>query len=389
MSAKNIKVLLIEDNPGDARLIREMLLEHTNIVFELVHADQLAKGLECLNSYGVDVILLDLGLPDSQGIDSLHAMLSRAHHIPIVIQTGLSDEALAVSAVKAGAQDYLIKGQITSPLLSRSIRYAIERKKMEEALKITEERVKARTVELSAANEQLEHELSLRKRTESMMQTRLRILETAYASGFTLYDTLRLVLDEVEAQTGSQIGFYHFLEEDQETLSLQYWSKNTLPTMGSAEEYNVSLADAWVDAIRERRPVIHNDYSVLPQRMGMPAGHAPIIRELVVPIFRGSTIVAIIGVGNKAADYNEDDVQVTEFFGDFSWEIVKRKRAEEALHRLTEELEQRVKERTAELGGKNDELERMNRLFVGRELRMAELKQRISELEKQLNTGDD
>lgn len=91
MSAKCIKVLLIEDSPGDARLIREMLLEDSTIAFELVHTDQLSKGLECLKGDGVDVILLDLGLPDSQGIDTLHAILSRVHHIPIVIQTGLSD----------------------------------------------------------------------------------------------------------------------------------------------------------------------------------------------------------------------------------------------------------------------------------------------------------
>ena len=140
MSAKCITVLLIEDNPGDARLIREMLLEDNNIAFELIHADQLSNGLEYLKGADIDIILLDLGLPDSQGIDTLHAILSRVHHIPIIIQTGLSDGELAVRAVKTGAQDYLIKGQITSPLLSRSICYAIERKKMEESLRITEER---------------------------------------------------------------------------------------------------------------------------------------------------------------------------------------------------------------------------------------------------------
>ena len=167
MNDMRIKVLLIEDNPGDARLIKEMLSEDSPTVFELVHADQLSKGFEYLEHDSVDIILLDLGLPDSQGIDTLHALLSKAHQIPIIVQTGLTDEELAIKAVKAGAQDYLIKGQIDSRLLSRSIRYAIERKKMTEELRETrdylqkmndelERRVAERTAHLEAANKDLE-----------------------------------------------------------------------------------------------------------------------------------------------------------------------------------------------------------------------------------------
>jgi len=142
MNGKRIKVLLIEDNPGDVRLIREMLSEDSRNVFEIVHSDQLSKGLECLKGDGIDVILLDLGLPDSQGIDTLYAVLFNNNKIPIIVQTGLSDEELAIEAVKAGAQDYLIKRHINSYLLSRSIRYAIERKRIKEELRDSEERLK-------------------------------------------------------------------------------------------------------------------------------------------------------------------------------------------------------------------------------------------------------
>jgi response regulator RpfG family c-di-GMP phosphodiesterase len=166
MNDKRIKVLLIEDNPGDARLIQEMLSEDSHHVFELVHANQLSKGFECLEQSSVDVILLDLGLPDSQGIDTLNALLSKTQQISIIVQTGLADEELALKAVKAGAQDYLIKGQIDSRLLSRSIRYAIERKKMTEELCNTrdylqklndelERRVAERTAHLEDANKKL------------------------------------------------------------------------------------------------------------------------------------------------------------------------------------------------------------------------------------------
>ncbi|KQC09728.1 MAG: hypothetical protein APR62_13580 [Smithella sp. SDB] len=135
-----IRVLLIEDNPGDARLIREILFEDTDISFELLYADRLSKSIDCLDREHIDIILLDLGLPDSQGLDTLSTILSKAQHIPVIVETGLTDKKLAIKAVKAGAQDYLIKGQIDSTVLIRSICYAIERKKLEEAFKASEKR---------------------------------------------------------------------------------------------------------------------------------------------------------------------------------------------------------------------------------------------------------
>jgi two-component system cell cycle sensor histidine kinase/response regulator CckA len=136
-----IRVLLIEDNPGDARLIREMLVEAKAARFDLECADRLSSGLERLAEGDIDVVLLDLGLPDSQGLDTLGKMLTEPPEVPIiVILTGLDDEALAVQAVRAGAQDYLVKGQVDSNLLVRSMRYAIGRKRAEEALRRSEEK---------------------------------------------------------------------------------------------------------------------------------------------------------------------------------------------------------------------------------------------------------
>ena len=138
-----IKVLLIEDNPIDARLISKMLYEDSedsNIISEFFHADRLSKGFDYLERERIDVILLDLGLADSQGMDTLRLILSREHQIPIIVVTGLTDKELAIRTVKAGAQDYLIKGQISSPLLNRSILYAIERKRIEQELHQSEEK---------------------------------------------------------------------------------------------------------------------------------------------------------------------------------------------------------------------------------------------------------
>jgi DNA-binding response OmpR family regulator len=130
MNARPLKVLLIEDNPADARLIREMLKGLREGVFELESVDRLSTGLERLGDGGRDVVLLDLSLPDSRGFDTFLKVRERAGSVPIVLLTGLDDEALAVNAVQEGAQDYLIKGQVDGHVLARAIRYAIERNKL-------------------------------------------------------------------------------------------------------------------------------------------------------------------------------------------------------------------------------------------------------------------
>jgi DNA-binding NtrC family response regulator len=128
MTSCQTNVFLIEDNPGDARLVREMLAEVTGTPFRLEWADHLAKGLEQLGTEKVDVILLDLSLPDSHGYETFARMHEAAPEIPIVVMSGLDDETMALKAVREGAQDYLIKGEVDANLLVRAIRYAMERK---------------------------------------------------------------------------------------------------------------------------------------------------------------------------------------------------------------------------------------------------------------------
>jgi len=134
-SSTSIKALLVEDNPGDVRLIEEMLSNETTVPIYLKHVDRLSKALSYLANEKVDVALLDLSLPDSQGIDTLARMCAEAPMLPIVILTGLDDQSLAIKAVREGAQDYLIKGQVGVNLLVRTLRYAIERRRISEELK--------------------------------------------------------------------------------------------------------------------------------------------------------------------------------------------------------------------------------------------------------------
>ncbi len=130
MNVEHVKVLLIEDNETDTVLIREILAEAEGATFDLEWADRLSTGLERLAAGGVDVILLDFGLPDSQGLETLSRVHAQAPEVPIVVLTGLADEMLGVEAVRRGAQDYLAKGQVDGNLLGRTIRYAIERQQL-------------------------------------------------------------------------------------------------------------------------------------------------------------------------------------------------------------------------------------------------------------------
>lgn len=138
MFDNRLNILLIEDNPGDAILIKEFLLDVYSDNFILDYAPLLSEGLEKLDSNEYDIILLDLGLPDSSGLNAIDLINSKAPSTPITILSGLEDEQTALKALQLGAQDYFIKGRIDSRSFTRSVRYAIERKKTEEKLRENE-----------------------------------------------------------------------------------------------------------------------------------------------------------------------------------------------------------------------------------------------------------
>jgi DNA-binding response OmpR family regulator len=141
MSQKSLKILLmVEDDPGDTRLLREMLNEQGLHNTELTHVGCMRDAEKHLAGRAVDLILLDLGLPDAQGLAAVRRAHAVATRVPLVVLTGLDDEALAAQALHEGAQDYLIKGQVDARGLLRAPRYAIQRKTMEEALFVEKER---------------------------------------------------------------------------------------------------------------------------------------------------------------------------------------------------------------------------------------------------------
>ncbi len=207
-------------------------------------------------------------------------------------------------------------------------------------------------------------DITERKKSEIIMQKRFALME--YAAHHSPADTAQKVADEVSNLTGSSIAFLQFMQTDQVTPGLQAWSTDALeffaPTFSQEHHLPVGQAGMWADAIRQRSPVIHNDYESIPDKKGLPEGHARIIREMVFPIIRNERIVGAIGVGNKPQDYTQQDLEIAERFVDYAWDITERKQMEIELATERNQLAKRVEERTTDLIHANANLARALRV---------------------------
>ena len=203
-----------------------------------------------------------------------------------------------------------------------------------------------------------------RKQSEIIMQKRFELME--FSARHTLDELMRKTTDEVSELTGSSIGFFHFVDEDQITLRMQTWSTNALQLfqVSASEGTHLPLdqAGVWAEAARQRRPLIQNDYESLSQKRGLPQGHVPITREMIIPIIRNERIMAIMGIGNKPQDYTQSDLEIAERLADYAWDITERKQMEVALEAERKQLAQRVDERTADLSRANSNLARALRV---------------------------
>lgn len=202
---------------------------------------------------------------------------------------------------------------------------------------------------------QFEEKLRL---NEARLETLLKLKNMTEATDDEISS---FALEKGVSLTGSQIGYMHFINDDQKSLNLYSWSKETLKYCESAQtpHYPIDQAGVWVDCVRQKRPVIHNDYQSLDNKKGYPKGHVHLIRHMSIPVFDGSKVVAVAGVGNKESSYDDSDVRQLSLLINGMWEHIRHRRnveeikkhsysLEEQVQKLVEEV--RVKDRLAILG---------------------------------------
>jgi len=210
MKNEIIKILQIEDNPGDVRLIREMLKECKRLNYTFDEAASLEEGENRIAKGDIDVVLLDLGLKESYGLDTLKNLRSSNLKLPVVlVMTVMDDEELGIKAVKEGAQDYLIKDQINSHLLGRAIQYALERNQAKEKL---EEKVRERTEGLYLTLKSLRNEIAERKKTQEELK---KAKEAAEEANKAKSQFLANMSHEIRTPMNGVIGMTNLLADTQ------------------------------------------------------------------------------------------------------------------------------------------------------------------------------
>ena len=209
----SLNTLLIEDNPGDSYIIKQLLKFESSLKFNITSCNTLSSGIEQLNKKFFDVILLDLGLPDGQGFETISQMIEITPHIPIIVLTGKNDKDFSLEVLQKGAQDYLVKNEISAEVLIRSIRYALERIHLVQKLKQREQElsnfnqklaneVLIRTYELKKQNEKLQHLLKI-SNTDSLTGISNRycweiVLQRNWEKSIREFQSISLIMIDID-----------------------------------------------------------------------------------------------------------------------------------------------------------------------------------------------
>ena len=228
-----IHILLVEDNPGDAELIREALRETSQIQFVVTVAEQFSEAVERTLTSRFDLILLDLSLPDSHGLYTVVRACERMPDVPIVVLTGSNDETLGMEAVQAGAQDYLVKGQVANDHLARALHFALARHALQEGIRATSLRD-----ELTGLNN--------RRGFLTLAQQQMKVAERTGGEFFLLYldlDKFKQINDTLGHPTGDCA-----LIDTADILRKTFRNSDVIARLGG-DEFVVAVLEAGADRV--------------------------------------------------------------------------------------------------------------------------------------------
>ena len=286
-----IRALLIEDNPGDARLIREMLIDVAGAQFDLEAVDCLSTGLVRLAAGGIDVILLDLALPDSLGLDTFVRVYAQAPETPILVLTSLDDVVLAVRAVREGAQDYLIKGHVDGGQLARCLRYAIERKQAEHTLKKHSDRLEEMVQQRTGELERRMNELSALNAMAAIVNEPLEVDEI-----------LNRAMDEAMRFVGVEAATMLLLDEEAGELVLVAHRGLSDESVRSASRVKVGEGPVGQVVQMAEPVVIHSgaDYPAMTKALAEKEGFKS---SAVVPLIGRVGLIGVMGLSAHSPNH--------------------------------------------------------------------------------------
>jgi signal transduction histidine kinase len=280
------RLLLVEDNPGDARLLREMINAPGETGPQLTHVERMGEAEKYLAEHGTDVILLDPGLPDAQGMEAVRRALAAAAGAPLVVLTGLDDESLAAQALQEGAQDYLIKGELESRGLLRALRYATERKRLE---RLKNEFVASVSHELRTPLTSISASLGLLvgKAGGSLPERAARLISIANTNCQRLVRLVNDVLD-IEKMASGLVAF-DFTRVCVRSLIEQAIEANR----DVADGYGVSIRLEDADIVGDVRADQDRLSQVITNLLSNAIKFSPAGNEVVIAVARGAGVVRI------------------------------------------------------------------------------------------------
>ena len=330
------------------------------------------KELNCL--YGISALLEEPDKLLNEILERAVILLPPAMQFPEITEARITLDGNIFQTALFRETPWLLKQEVIvngKPAGQVEVCYLAERPEIDEGPFLISERqlIKAiaerlgRFVEHDRAEEQIKLNTTRLTGLLNIMQHRTK----------TAQEFLDYALDEVIRLTDSKIGYIYFYHEDRRQFVLNTWSRDVMKECKITNPqtcYELDKTGIWGEAVRQRKPIILNDFHAdHPLKKGYPAGHAPLTKFMTVPVFKEDALVAVVGVANKVSDYDETDVLQLTLFMDAVWKSVEIKTAEEQLRKYADEMR-----------FQNEEMARFNRVAVGREMQMIELKKEINEL---------